>query len=114
MPKLMTATTPENFESVARLFSVMADPTRLMILYLLKEQPGYVSEIVERSGLRQPNISKHLALLYDAGLVSRERNGNQIRYSIGDALVFELCKMVCGKLHRQAESQAQILRTVAG
>ena len=93
---------PEEFESVARLFWVLADPTRLMILHTLKQGPGYVYELCERTGLKQANVSKQLAMMYDAGLVKRERNGNQIRYSVGDAMVFELCDLVCAKLHRAA------------
>lgn len=103
---------PDEFESVARLFSVLADPTRLLILHTLKQEPGYVYELCVRTGLKQANVSKHLAMMYDAGLVKRERNGNQIRYSVGDAMVFELCNLVCQKLHRAAESQARLLRKV--
>ncbi|HWB54744.1 MAG TPA: metalloregulator ArsR/SmtB family transcription factor [Tepidisphaeraceae bacterium] len=104
---------PGEFESVAQLFSVLADSTRLMILYQLKQRPAYVSELCKRTGLKQPNLSKHLAMLYQAGLVKKERNGNHIRYSIGDALVFDLCDLVCRKLHRTAQTQAELLRRVS-
>ena len=100
----------ETFESVANLFAVLADPTRLSILHLLEQQPAYVLEIVEGLGLKQSNVSKHLSVMYDAGLVKRERNGNQIRYSIGDELVFKLCNLVCQKLHREARSKERIFR----
>jgi len=112
MLKTATKTDLETFESVANLFSVLADPTRLSILHLLKQGPAYVLEIVERLRLKQSNVSKHLSLMYDAGLLERERNGNQIRYSIGDALVFDLCNLVCKKLHREALSQERVLRKV--
>jgi DNA-binding transcriptional ArsR family regulator len=104
----------EHFEAVARLFDVLADPTRLSILYLLKQRPCYVQEIVDSTGLKQSNVSKHLAVLYDAGLVARERNGNQIRCSIRDSVIFDLCDLVCDKLRREAESHAQMMRRVAG
>jgi DNA-binding transcriptional ArsR family regulator len=103
---------PVEFEAVGRLFAVLADPTRLMILHTLKQQPGYVHELCQRTGLKQANVSKHLAMMYDAGLVSRQRDGNQIRYSIGDEMVFDMCDLVCQKLHRAAESQARLLRRV--
>jgi len=104
----------EHFEAVSRLFTVLADPTRLMILYLLKQEPSYVQDIVDKAGLKQPNVSKHLAMLYDSGLVGRERNGNQIRYSIIDPLVFDLCALVCQKLQREAESHAKVMRKMVG
>ena len=112
MPKKMSEILPDDFESVAGLFSVLADPTRLMILHTLKQESGYVHEICRRTGLKQANVSKHLTMMYDAGLVKRDRNGNQIQYSIGDEMVFDLCNLVCRKLHRAAESQAQVLRKV--
>lgn len=100
----------ESFEAVADLFSVLADLTRLKILHLLEGQPAFVSAVVKRLKLKQANVSKHLSVMYDAGLVDRERNGNQIRYSVGDPLVFELCNLVCQKFHREAQSKARILR----
>ena len=112
MQKKKAPLNAESFEAVADLFTVLADPTRLMILYLLKQRAEYVADLVEKSGLKQSNVSKHLAMLYDAGLVRRERNGNQIRYSISDALVFELCTLVCQKLYRESESQSVVLRNV--
>ncbi|MGA2442252.1 MAG: metalloregulator ArsR/SmtB family transcription factor [Tepidisphaeraceae bacterium] len=112
MAKQTNESLPDEFESVARLFSVLADPTRLTILHTLKQEPGYVYELCRRTGLKQANVSKHLSMMYDAGLVKRQRNGNQIRYSVGDAIVFELCDLVCRKLHRAAESQARLLRRV--
>ena len=114
MAKIASKMSPAQFEAVARLFDVLGDPTRLSILYLLKHQPCYVQEIVDKTGLKQSNVSKHLAVLYDAGLVARERSGNQIRYSIGDSVIFDLCGLVCDKLRREAESDAQMMRRVAG
>jgi DNA-binding transcriptional ArsR family regulator len=114
MAKSSSIIKPETFEAVADLFTVLADPTRLRILYLLKQRAEYVSDLVEKSGLKQSNVSKHLAMLYDAGLVCRERNGNQIRYSVRDPLIFELCTLVCEKLGRQAESRARALLDAAG
>jgi len=106
--------TAEGFEAVADLFAVLADSSRLTILYLLKQGPAFVSQVVQKTGLKQSNVSKHLSVLYDAGLLGRERSGNQIRYFVADPLVFELCTLVCQKLHRDAASQAQVLRKVAG
>jgi len=104
----------EGFEAVADLFGVLADSSRLMILYLLKKGPAFVSQVVQKTGLKQSNASKHLAVLYDAGLLGRERMGNQIRYFVADELVFELCTLVCGKLHRDAAAHAHVLKKVAG
>ncbi|MGD1276311.1 MAG: metalloregulator ArsR/SmtB family transcription factor [Tepidisphaeraceae bacterium] len=103
-----------DFEVPARLFAVLSDPTRLAILFLLQQQPRHVSDIVQHSGLKQPNVSKHLAMMYDAGLLARQRDGNQIRYSIREPLVFELCDLVCCKLRKDAEFQVTRLRQMFG
>jgi ArsR family transcriptional regulator len=95
----------DSLASVAALFGVLAEPTRLSILQELGAGPRTVSELVELLGARQANVSKQLGILYSAGLLARERDGNLVRYSIGDPMVFDLCELVCGKLRRDAQRQ---------
>ena len=64
----------------ARLFSGLADPSRLQILHALSDGPLNVSELVDRTGLSQPNTSNHLACLLGCGLVVREREGRFVYY----------------------------------
>lgn len=99
---------PAQFQAVGRLFGVLSDPSRLSILHLLKAGPTNVSELVTRTGLKQANVSKQLILMYDAGLLNRERNGNQVRYAIREPLIFELCDLVCQKLQHDAQTQLQL------
>lgn len=94
---------PVALESVAGLFRVLADPTRLAILQSLRPRGRTVGDLVATVGARQANVSKQLGVLYDAGLLSRVRSGNTVTYAIADPLVFELCDLVCGKLKRDAE-----------
>lgn len=96
------------FECIARLFEVLADHGRLHVLYLLKRGPANVSEIMQRTGLKQSNASKQLGILFDAGFLERERQGNQVRYRIREPLIFELCDLVCRKVERDAKSQAAL------
>lgn len=96
---------PTTLESVARLFKVLAEPTRLDLLQHLKSAPLTVSELLELTGQKQANVSKQLGVLFTAGLVSRERDGNLVRYAIADPMVFDLCELVCGKLRADAERQ---------
>jgi ArsR family transcriptional regulator len=94
-----------SLEAVSRLFAVLAEPTRLAILQSLKAAPRAVSELVEELDAKQANISKQLGILYGAGLLARERDGNVVRYSIAEPMIFDLCELVCGKLRRDAERQ---------
>ena len=96
-------------ESVARLFGILAEPTRLEILQLLKRRPQSVTDLVEALGAKQANVSKQLGVLYAAGLVARERDGKLVRYMIAEPMIFELCELVCGKLRRDAERQLAAL-----
>jgi DNA-binding transcriptional ArsR family regulator len=87
--------TEATLELVARRFRVLGEPFRLRLLQQLERGEHTVGELVESLEASQSNVSKHLQLLYDAGLVTRRRDGNSILYSIGDPLVFELCRLVC-------------------
>lgn len=100
---------PEYFDAVAELFGVLSEPTRLRILQHLQVGPASVSELIEAIGLRQANASKQLGILHRAGLLSRARTGNIVRYSIRMKLVHQLCELVCDALHRDASERAAVL-----
>lgn len=80
---------------VAKRFRILGEPFRLRLLQQLETGEKTVNELVEALDGNQPNVSKHLALLHDAGLVSRRRDGTSVLYSIGDPVVFKLCDLVC-------------------
>jgi DNA-binding transcriptional ArsR family regulator len=87
--------TEATLEIVARRFRTLGEPFRLRLLQQLEQGEHTVGELVDSIEASQSNVSKHLQLLYDAGLVTRRRDGNSILYSIGDPIVFELCRLVC-------------------
>jgi ArsR family transcriptional regulator len=95
-------------QAVAKLFRMLAEPSRLMILQQLRHGSHTVTELVEALDARQANVSKQLAMLHDAGLVGRTRHGNHIEYAIADPMIFDLCNLVCGKLKRDAKRQAKL------
>lgn len=95
-------------ERLAALFRAFGEATRLAIIQELKDGELGVSEIVERLPTSQANISKQLKLLYEAGLVSRRKLGSQVLYQIADPMVFELCRLVCDKLNRDAARPAKL------
>jgi DNA-binding transcriptional ArsR family regulator len=95
-------------ERVANLFRAFSESTRLAIVQELKTGELSVSEIVDRLTTSQANVSKQLKLLYDAGIVSRRKQGTQVLYQIADPMVFELCSLVCDKLNRDAVKPAKL------
>ncbi|MFV1858841.1 MAG: ArsR/SmtB family transcription factor [Anaerolineales bacterium] len=74
----------------AKLFRGFGDPSRLSILEALLEGPISVSEIVEATGLSQPNASNHLGCLRDCGLVTSEQHGRNVIYALSDDRVGDL------------------------
>ncbi len=83
-------------ELIAERFRVLAEPMRIRILDHLRDGPMAVGALASAIGTSQQNVSKHLSLLYGAGIVGRERAGNAVIYSIADQTVFDLCEHVCG------------------
>ncbi|MEN8742780.1 MAG: metalloregulator ArsR/SmtB family transcription factor [Phaeobacter gallaeciensis] len=77
-------------EQRAKLFRGFADPSRLSILGALCGEPLVVHELVERTGLSQPNVSNHLRCLLECGLVNSDRDGRFIRYRISSARIATL------------------------
>ena len=92
---------------VAAYFQALAEPTRLQILNLLRQQERSVGELAQLCGYSSANISRHLALLTQHGLVARESRGNSAIYSIADESVYALCDLVCGSIARQFERTAR-------
>ena len=98
---------------IARRFRVIGEPMRIKLLDALREQEASVSELCEATGASQQNVSKHLGVLFEAGIVGRRKDGNQVFYSIGDESIFRLCEEVCGGLQRQVAELNDIVTGVA-
>ncbi len=87
-------------EAAARLaetFRVLADPTRVKILYLLSKGELCVHDISQILGISQPSASHHLRILRYQGLVKSRREGKRIFYSLGDEHVLDIYR--CGYEH---------------
>ncbi len=87
----------------------MSEVSRLQIVCSLKTGAKNVSEIVEETGLGQANVSKHLNMLTQAGIVAREQKGICVYYEIANPFLFELCNLVCDALSAQFQQQSQQL-----
>jgi len=101
---------PEALELVASRFRVMAEPVRLRILQLLeREGEMSIGELTETLNLSQPNVSKHVKILIESGLVARRQEGNTVYCTICDDSVFELCDVVCSSLRERFSAQTAVL-----
>lgn len=81
---------PQANELQAKLFRGLGEPSRLSILTALRDGPRTVSEIVDATGLGQPNASNHLACLRECGLVTGTQEGRYVRYALADSRVAAL------------------------
>ena len=96
-------------ELIAERFRVIAEPMRIRVLDLLRDGPMTINELTEALGASQQNVSKHVGVLAQAGIVAREKDGNRVRCSIADQTIFELCELVCGGLRQQVTELDQLL-----
>ena len=85
-------------ELVAARFRTLGEPIRIHLLQALQGGERNVTDLVSAVGSTQSNVSKHLRILQDAGLVGRRQDGNSVYYSIADPTVFALCDAVCGSI----------------
>jgi DNA-binding transcriptional ArsR family regulator len=76
--------------ALARLFSVLADPTRIAVLELLLQRPRTVRELVDATGAPRSRVSNHLACLRWCGFATSEREGRDVIYRITDRRVRRL------------------------
>ena len=105
--------TPEMAEAIAERFRVLGEPTRLRLLDLLAGGERTVGDLAGQIGCTTANVSKHLSLMADAGIVTRRRSGLHSYYVVSDTAVYELCGQVCGSLRAIADARAASLRETA-
>ena len=96
-------------ELIAERFRIIGEPMRIRMLDALRDGPLTITELTEALGATQQNVSKHVGVLAQAGIVAREKDGNRVRCSIADDTVFALCELVCGGLRSQVAELDQLL-----
>ena len=85
----------------ADIAMILSHPVRLRILELLKDDGAYVMDLVEATGRPQANISQHLAMMRELGIVTDVREGMAVRYYVKDEAIFE----IIDKLKQLAEEK---------
>ena len=96
-------------ELISRRFRVIGEPSRIRLLDALRDGEQTVNGLAERMGAGQQNVSKHLAVLADAGILARRKDGNHVYYRIADEGVLGLCEQVCGSVEHQIQALALLV-----
>lgn len=84
----------EDIDLASRSLKAMSHPLRLKILCTLADQELSVQEIVDAVGTSQSNISQHLAILRDKGIINSRKNANRVFYRVGDQRILKLIDMM--------------------
>ena len=90
---MLISSTTSTIDLQAKLFRGFADPSRLSILEALRDGERTVSNLVQATGLTQPNVSNHLSCLRDCGLVTVRQQGRFAYYSLSDERVAQLLQV---------------------
>lgn len=87
-------TREEDIDRASRSLKAMSHPLRLKILCTLRDQEVSVQDIVDSVGTSQSNISQHLAILRDKGILASRKDANRVFYRVGDARTLRLISMM--------------------
>ena len=85
----------EHMESVAARFRALGEVSRLQLIRALHNGEKNVTDLVELTGLSQPNVSRHLAVLVATGLIGRRKDGLNVMYRVIDTSLTDICTIVC-------------------
>ncbi len=96
----------------ADLCSAFADPTRILILYTLDENPRNVGELAEELQVPQPTISRHLKVLRDRGLVVGVRQGANIQYQLVDKRLIQALDILRSLMRDRIAYRANLIEQV--
>jgi len=100
------------FELHARICRTLAHPKRLEILDLLRQGELSVGELARRMGISLPNISQHLAILRDRGVVMTRREGVNVYYRVADPRIIQACNLMRDVLFEQLARSGQLVEIV--
>jgi ArsR family transcriptional regulator len=96
----------------AQVCSGLADPNRILILYTLAENPYNVSDLANKIEIPQSTVSRHLKILRDRDLVTAQRDGQSVFYSLKDDRIIQALDLLRSMLATSLESQGELARSV--
>ncbi len=95
-------------DALAERFRLLSEPTRLRLLWLVAERERCVGDLAQELGCTQANVSKHLSMLADAGLLQRRKEGLHCYHMVADQEVFALCDAAWASVERSADARGAV------
>ena len=96
----------------AQVCNGLADPNRILILYTVADNAYNVSDLAKRVELPQSTVSRHLKILRDRGMVTSQRSGQSVFYSLTDDRIIQALDLLRAMLASSLESQGELARSV--
>jgi DNA-binding transcriptional ArsR family regulator len=100
--------TAKVFKTAAELFSVLSTPIRLQVLNALCDGERSVTQMLEKIGCTQPNLSQHLNVLYKSGILAKRKEGTTVLYRVQSQKAMAICRSVCTQVAIELDDPAQI------
>ncbi len=105
----------ENFYNLhAEMCKTISNPRRQAILDTIRGSEMTVSELIEKTGISQANLSQHLAILRSKGVVKTRREGNNVHYSISNLKIIEAYDLISEVLEDSATSRDKAIKEGIG
>lgn len=95
----------------ADMCSALADPNRILLLYVLAEKPSCVNDLATAVNISQPAASRHLKILRETGLVRPMRQGPSVEYSLTDARLIDALNILRAVLRDRIAYRAGLMET---
>lgn len=96
----------------AQICAGLADPNRILILYALAQGPRNVTELCNELEMSQPLVSRHLKVLRERGMVTSERRGTVVVYSLGDARLIEALDLLRAAMREVLARRAELVHAI--
>ena len=96
----------------AEICGGLADPNRIMILYALSQSPRNVTELCNELNMAQPLVSRHLKVLRERGMVTTERRGTVVVYSLGDRRLVEALDLLRAAMRDMLAKRAELVEAI--
>lgn len=97
----------------AQICSGLADPNRILLLYILIDGDHNVTDLACRLSLPQPSVSRHLKILRECGIVRSERKGHSVYYRLTDERIIQALDLLRSVLAQHLEEQTALARTAS-
>lgn len=97
----------------AEICAGLADPNRIMLLYSLAQSARNVTELCNELEMPQPLISRHLKVLRERGMVTTERRGTVIVYSLADKRLIEALDLLRAVMHDNIAKRAELVQALS-